>query len=92
MTIIDVPIETTGILHAAIQEQDGDKAFEAVTILMMQVFDRCWRIEGIFEILFRFLEQLKGKSEAGDSPAAEGDAHVVDERLSLTELQAVAIG
>ena len=74
MTTIDVLIETTEILHSAIQEQDGDKAFEAVTILMMQVFDRCWQIEGTFEIMFPFLEQLKERIESGDFAAAESDA------------------
>lgn len=74
MTTIDILIETTEILHSAIQEQDGDKAFEAVTILMMQVFDRCWQIEGTFEIMFPFLEQLKEKIDSGDFAAAESDA------------------
>lgn len=74
MTTIDILIETTEILHSAIQEQDGDKAFEAVTILMMQVFDRCWQIEGTFEIMFPFLEQLKEKIDSGDFAAAGSDA------------------
>ena len=74
MTTIDILIETTEILHAAIREQDGDKAFEAVTILLMQVFDLCGPVEGTFEIMFPYLEQLKGKIESGDFAAAGSDA------------------
>ena len=73
MTTIDILIETTEILHAAIREQDGDKAFEAVTILMMQVVDFFGSVEGTFEIMFPFLEQLKEKIESGDFAAAGSD-------------------
>lgn len=74
MRPIDILIETTEILCAAIQARDGDKAFEAVTILLMQVFEFFGFVEGTFEIMFPFLEQLKGKIETGDYEGAEGAA------------------
>lgn len=74
MRPIDILIETMEILCAAIRAKDGDKAFEAVTILLMQVFEFFGFVEGTFEIMFPFLEQLKGKIEAGDYAAAESDA------------------
>jgi hypothetical protein len=74
MRPIDILIETTEILCSAIQAKDGDKAFEAVTILLMQVFDLCWHVEGTFEVMFPVLEQLKEKVEAEDYEGAEGDA------------------
>ena len=74
MRPIDILIETAEILHSAIQVQDGDKAFEAVTILLMQIVEFFGFVEGTFEIMFPFLEQLKEKIEAGNFPAAQGDA------------------
>lgn len=74
MRPIDILIETTEILCAAIRAEDGDKAFEAVTILLMQVADFFGFVEGTFEIMFPFLEQLKEKIEAGDYTAAGSDA------------------
>lgn len=74
MRPIDILIETTEILCAAVQAKDGDKAFEAVTILLMQVFEFFGFVEGTFEIMFPFLEQLKGKIETGDYVGAESDA------------------
>jgi hypothetical protein len=74
MRPIDIFIETTEILCSAVRAKDGDKAFEAVTILLMQVFDLCRHVEGTFEIMFPFLEQLKEKIEGGDYEDAERDA------------------
>lgn len=74
MRHIDILIETTEILHSAIQAKDGDKAIEAVTILLMQIVEFFGFVEGTFEVVFPFLEQLKGKIEEGDYEGAEGDA------------------
>ena len=74
MTPIDVLIKTTEILHSAIQAEDKDKAFEAVTILLMQIFEFFGFVEGTIEIMFPFLEQLKDKIEAENYRDAERDA------------------
>ncbi|MCU0554899.1 MAG: hypothetical protein MUF17_09075 [Syntrophales bacterium] len=74
MRPIDILIETTEILCAAIRAQDEDRAIEAVTILLMQIVEFFGFVEGTFEVVFPFLEQLKGKIEAGDYVGAEGDA------------------
>ena len=74
MRPIDVLIETTEIMCAAIQARDGDKAFEAVTVLLMQVFDFFGFVEGTYEIVFPFLEQLKEKIGEEDYAAAESSA------------------
>jgi hypothetical protein len=74
MRLIDIFIETTEILCAAIRAEDGDKAFEAVTILLIQIFEHCWHLEETFEIMFPFLEQLQEKIEAGDHTAAGSNA------------------
>lgn len=81
MRLIDIFIETTEILCAAIQAKDGDKALEAVTILLMQIFDHCGHLEGTFDIMFPFLERLKEKIEAGDYMAAESDALALLEKF-----------
>jgi len=74
MRPIDILIESTEILCSAIRVQDGDKAIEAVTILLMQIVEFFGFVEGTFEIMFPFLEQLKEKIETGDYSAAESDA------------------
>ena len=74
MRPIDILIETTEILYTAIQAEDKDKAFEAVTILLMQIFEFFGFVEGTFEIMFPFLEQLKDKIEAENYRDAECDA------------------
>jgi hypothetical protein len=74
MRHIDILIETTEILHSALESRDGDKAFEAVTILLMQIVEFFGFVEGTFEIMFPFLEQLKEKIEAEDYEGGEGDA------------------
>jgi len=84
MRHIDILIETTEILHAAIRAEDRDKAFEAVTILPMQIVDLFGFVEGTFEIVFPFLEQLKEKIEAKDYPAAQSDAFAL-----LTKFRAI---
>lgn len=84
MRRIDILIETTEILHSAIQAQDGDKAVEAVTILLMQVFEFFGSVEGTFEIMFPFLEELKEKIEAEDFTAAKGDVFTL-----LTKFRAI---
>ena len=84
MTHIDMLIETTEILHSAIQAEDKDKAFEAVTILLMQIFEFFGFVEGTFEIMFPFLEQLKDKIEAENYRDAERDAFAL-----LTKFRAV---
>ena len=84
MTPIDVLIKTTEILHSAIQAEDKDKAFEAVTILLMQIFEFFGFVEGTIEIMFPFLEQLKDKIEAENYRDAERDAFAL-----LTKFRAV---
>ena len=84
MRHIDILIETTEILHAAIRAQDEDKAIEAVTILLMQIVEFFGLVEGTFEVMFPFMEQLKGKIEAGDYVGAEGDAFAL-----LTKFRAI---
>jgi len=84
MRPIDILIETTEILYTAIQAEDKDKAFEAVTILLMQIFEFFGFVEGTFEIMFPFLEQLKEKIETENYRAAESDAFAL-----LTKFRAV---
>lgn len=81
---IDILIKTTEIFHSAIQAQDGDKAVGAVNILIMQVFEFFGYVEGTFEILFPFLEELKEKIEAEDFTAAKGDVFTL-----LTKFRAI---
>jgi hypothetical protein len=73
MRPIDILIKTTEIMHSAIQAKDKDKSFEAVTILLMQIIDFFGFVEGTFEIMFPFLEQLKEKIEADNYKDAESD-------------------
>jgi len=84
MIHIDVLIETTEILHSAIQAEDRDKAFEAVTILLMQIFEFFGFVEGTFEIMFPFLEQLKEKIDLENFKDAEDDAFAL-----LTKFQMI---
>jgi len=81
MIHIDVLIETTEILHSAIQAEDRDKAFEAVTILLMQIFEFFGFVEGTFEIMFPFLEQLKEKIESENYRDAGRDAFALLEKF-----------
>ena len=74
MRHIDILVETTEILHSALEARDRDKAFEAVTILLMQIVEFFGFVEGTFEIMFPFLEQLKEKIESENYRAAESDA------------------
>jgi hypothetical protein len=74
MRHIDILIETTEILHSALEARNGDKAFEAVTILLMQIVEFFGFVEGTFEIMFPFLEQLKEKIESENYRDAESDA------------------
>ena len=64
-------IETTEILHSATQSKDRDKGLEAVTILLMQIVEFFGFVEGTFEIMFPFLENLKDSIETGDFDEAE---------------------
>jgi hypothetical protein len=84
MRHIDILIETTEILHSAIRSADRDKAFEAVTILLMQIFEFFGSVEGTFEIMFPFLEQLKEKIETENYRDAERDAFAL-----LTKFRAI---
>jgi hypothetical protein len=84
MRHIDILVETTEILHSAIQAKDKDKSFEAVTILLMQIVDFFGFVEGTFEIMFPFLEQLKEKIEAENYEDAESDTFAL-----LTKFRAV---
>ena len=86
MRPIDILIETTEILHSAIQAEDRDKAFEAVTILLMQIVEFFGFVEGTFEIMFPFLEQLKEKIESENYRAAESDAFAL-----LTKFRAIRL-
>ena len=74
MRHLDMLIETTEILHSALEARDRDKAFEAVTILLMQIVEFFGFVEGTFEIMFPFLEQLKEKIESENYRDAESDA------------------
>jgi len=71
MRHIDILIETTEILHSAIQSKDKEKGFEAVTILLMQIVEFFGFVEGTFEIMFPFLENLKDAIERKDFDDAE---------------------
>jgi len=74
MRLIDILIETTETLCSAIEAKNGDRAFEVVTLLFMQVLDLCVHVEGTFEIMFPVLEQLKDKIQVVDFEGAELDA------------------
>jgi hypothetical protein len=90
MRLIDILIETTEILCSAIQAKNGDKAFEAVTSLFMQVLDLCVHVEGTFEIMFPLLEQLKDKIKAVDFEGAERDAFALLTKFrTLRELASI---
>lgn len=71
MRHIDILIETTETLHSAIQSKDKEKGFEAVTILLMQIVEFFGFVEGTFEIMLPFLENLKDGIERGDFDEAE---------------------
>jgi hypothetical protein len=81
---IDILIETTEILHAAIVSRNKEKGLEAVTILLMQIIEFFGFVEGTFEIVFPFLEQLKEKIETENYRDAESDAFAL-----LTKFRAV---
>ena len=66
MNHFDALIETMEILHRAIQSKDGEKGYEAVTILMMQITDIYGFGSDMFDIMFPFLEELKERIESGD--------------------------
>ena len=62
------------------------RAVEAVTILLMQIVEFFGFVEGTFEIMFPFLEQLKEKIESENYRAAESDAIAL-----LTKFRAIRL-
>jgi len=74
-------IETTEILHSAIQAKDKEKGFEAVTILLMQIVDIYGFNGDAFVTMFPFLEELKSCIESGHFDEANSRAFALMTKL-----------
>lgn len=61
---IDYMIETLEILEIAISARDKDKAFEAVTVFLLQFLNAFQSDADAFENTFPLLEQLKDRIQS----------------------------
>ena len=77
---VDTWIETTEILRDAIAAEDGDRSFEALTILLMQLVDHAGPTHPIVSKFLPTLLGLKQRIQQGDFE------HCVPEVLAILAL------
>jgi len=87
MNPLDELLYTLGVLGKALRAKDTDKAFEAVTVLLMEFTEFFGPDSSIFAKTFPFLEKLKEHIEKKQFE----DAHILTDALLANIRQAKAI-
>ena len=87
MKEIDDLIETLEIMRDAILARDRDKAFEAVTVCLVQFIHTLGHDQKFFSTMFQFLEELKNNIQ--QEQYDESMAHVLAWLAKLRSVRAL---